>query len=101
MADDVHALKPRAVDFDVRQPNARTLDDPTAQALMRELRDMLFVVAGAAEHMAHGSGDRADALLDGVVDAAKRVAERARLLADHMSALPETPAASRCRTSGK
>ncbi|WP_198370373.1 sensor histidine kinase [Roseomonas rosulenta] len=61
-------------------------DDPAARELLRELRDMLFVVAGATSDVLPGVDPDSAAVLDRVLNATKRASDCARRLAEVIDA---------------
>lgn len=75
-------------------------DDPTARELLHEIRDMLFVVAGATSDLA-SLGPHAAAMLGRVVDAAKQASACARALAELIDAPTQNGTTASFDTNGR
>lgn len=85
MAAEVHALVPRRGDFRVHIALAASQDTPSTQELLRQLRDMLFVIGGAAVHLKSERGDRDSGLVENLLEAVRRASDSARVLADRVA----------------
>lgn len=85
MAADVHALVPNRGDCLVYNAATGSQDNPSAQELLRQLHDMLFVIGGAAAHLKAEGADPNGGLVDNLLEAARRASVSARALADRVA----------------
>ena len=85
MAAEVRAFVPAPANLGVNQSAATSQNKPSPQDLLRDLHDMLFVIAGAAVHLKANDADRNPCLVDNLLEAAKRATDSATALAAHVT----------------